>query len=102
VTFSSSLPWRIISFIHPSINGSTALCWALASSSVSFPHNGRTPWTRDQPLARPLPTQKTTQTQNKRTHTSMPWVGFETTITAFERAKTVHALDRAVIVIGEE
>jgi hypothetical protein len=30
----------------------------------------------------------------------MPWVGFEPTIPAFERAKTVHALDRAVIVIG--
>jgi hypothetical protein len=30
----------------------------------------------------------------------MPWVGFELTIPAFERAKTVHALDRAAIVIG--
>jgi hypothetical protein len=27
-------------------------------------------------------------------------VGFEPTIPAFERAKTVHALDRAAIVIG--
>jgi hypothetical protein len=27
-------------------------------------------------------------------------VGFETTISAFERAKTVHALDRAATVIG--
>jgi hypothetical protein len=30
----------------------------------------------------------------------MPWVGFEPTIPAFERAKTVHALDRAATVIG--
>jgi hypothetical protein len=30
----------------------------------------------------------------------MPWVGFEPTILAFERAKTIHALDRAAIVIG--
>jgi hypothetical protein len=30
----------------------------------------------------------------------MPLVGFETTIPAFERAKTVHALDRAATVIG--
>jgi hypothetical protein len=30
----------------------------------------------------------------------MPWVGFEPTIPEFERAKTVHALDRAAIVIG--
>jgi hypothetical protein len=31
----------------------------------------------------------------------MPRVGFEPTIPAFERAKTVHALDRTVTVIGE-
>jgi hypothetical protein len=30
----------------------------------------------------------------------MPSVGFEPTIPAFERAKTVHALDRAVTVMG--
>jgi hypothetical protein len=33
---------------------------------------GGTPWTGDQPVARLLPTHRTTQTQNKRTHTSMP------------------------------
>jgi hypothetical protein len=60
---------------------------------------GRTPWTRDQPVARPLPTHRTTQTQNKRTQTSMPRVGFEPTTSVFERAKTVHALDLAATVI---
>jgi hypothetical protein len=30
----------------------------------------------------------------------MPCVGFELTIPAFERAKTVHAVDRAATVIG--
>jgi hypothetical protein len=30
----------------------------------------------------------------------MPRVGFEPTIPVFERAKTVHALDRAATVIG--
>jgi hypothetical protein len=30
----------------------------------------------------------------------MPWVGFETSILVFERAKTVHALNRAATVIG--
>jgi hypothetical protein len=30
----------------------------------------------------------------------MPWVGFEPTIAASERAKTVHALDRSAIVTG--
>jgi hypothetical protein len=38
--------------------------------------------------------------QNKRTHTSMPRVGFEPTIPVFERAKTVHALDREATVFG--
>jgi hypothetical protein len=33
---------------------------------------GRTPWMGDQLVARPLPTLRTTQTQNKRTQTSMP------------------------------
>jgi hypothetical protein len=31
----------------------------------------------------------------------MPYVGFEPTIPAFERAKTIHALDGACTVIGE-
>jgi hypothetical protein len=59
---------------------------------------GRTPWIGDQPLTRPLPTCRTTQTRNKRTQTSMPSVGFEPTISVCDRAKTVHALDRAVTV----
>jgi hypothetical protein len=42
----------------------------------------------------------TTQTQNKRTRTSMAWVGFEPTIPVFEQAKTFHALDHAATVIG--
>jgi hypothetical protein len=43
---------------------------------------------------------KITQTQNKRGQISVPWVGFEATIPAFEQAKTVHALDRAATAIG--
>jgi uncharacterized membrane protein len=54
----------------------------------------------DQPIARPLHARRTTQTQNKRTHKSMPRVGFEPTIPVSERAKTVHALDGAATVIG--
>jgi hypothetical protein len=61
---------------------------------------GRTPWTGDQPVARKLPTHRTTQTQNKRTQTSMPQVGFQPTIPVFEQAKTVHASDRTATVIG--
>jgi hypothetical protein len=60
----------------------------------------RTPWTGDQPVTRPLPAHRTAQTQNKRTQTSMPQVGLEPTSQVYERAKTVHALDRAATVIG--
>jgi hypothetical protein len=40
-----------------------------------------------------------TYTQNKRTQTSMPRVGFEPMIPVFEWAKKVHALNRAATVI---
>jgi hypothetical protein len=49
-----------------------------------------------QPVARPLPADRTAQTQNKRKQTSIPQVGFKLTIPVLERAKTVHVLDRAV------
>jgi hypothetical protein len=52
----------------------------------------RIPWTGDQPVARTLPTHRTTQTRKKRTQTSMTWMEFEPTIPAFERAKTVRPL----------
>jgi hypothetical protein len=74
--------------------------WALFFQFLNLYTVGRTPWTGDHPLARPLPTHRTTQTQNKRTQTSMPRVGFESTTPVFERAKTVHALDRTATVIG--
>jgi hypothetical protein len=41
----------------------------------------------DPSVARPLLAHRTTQTQNKRTQTSMPEVGFELTISVFERVK---------------
>jgi hypothetical protein len=63
---------------------------------------GKTPWTGDQLVARPLPTHRTAQTQNKLAQISMPWVVFEPTISAFEWAKTFHALDRAATVIGRK
>jgi hypothetical protein len=64
-----------------------------------FSTASRTPWTKNQPVARPLPARRTTQTQNKPKQTSMPSVGFEPTIPVFQRAKTVHTLDRAATVI---
>jgi hypothetical protein len=59
---------------------------------------GTTPWTGDQPVARPLPAHRTAETQNKHTQTSMPQVGSKPTIPAFERVKTVHASDSAATV----
>jgi hypothetical protein len=75
----------------------TTLSWGLAAFSnfLILYTVDMTPWTGYQPVTKPLPTLRTTQTQNKRTETSMPWVGFEPTISAFERDETVHAVDRA-------
>jgi hypothetical protein len=52
-------------------------------------------------VGRNPPTDRTAQTQIKRKRTSMPQVGFETTIPVFEGAKTVHALDHAATVTGK-
>jgi hypothetical protein len=83
--------------------GSRALCSALAVffTFLNVCTVGRTSWTGYQPVARPLPTHRRTQTQNKRTQTSMPRVGFEPKSPVFEREKMVHALDRAATVIGQ-
>jgi hypothetical protein len=84
-----------------SIYDSTALSWALGAFQFMDKYTvGRTPCTGDQLVARPLPIHRTTQLQNKRIQTSMPRLGFESTTPVFERAKTVHALDHAVTVIG--
>jgi hypothetical protein len=49
-----------------------------------------TPYMGDGTVAKPLPTHRTTRTQNKRTQTSIPRVEFEPTIPVFERPKTVY------------
>jgi hypothetical protein len=61
---------------------------------------GRTPWTGDQPVARPLHAHRRAQAQNKRIQISIPLVGFEPTTPVFERVTTVDALDPATTVIG--
>jgi hypothetical protein len=91
-----------VSFIHSSMALQPFVGpWPLLQYCNLFYTVGRTPWMEAQPVARPLPTHRTTQTENKRAQTSMPRVGFEPTTPAFKRAKTVHALDRAATVIGE-
>jgi hypothetical protein len=59
----------------------------------------RTPWTGDQPVARPIPTHRTTNTQNKRTQTSMSRVEFEPTFPVFQWAKAV--ITETVLFISE-
>jgi hypothetical protein len=56
---------------------------------------GRTPWTVISPSQG-----RYLYKHRINTDTSMPWVRFEPTIPAFERAKAVHVLDHAAIVIG--
>jgi hypothetical protein len=75
--------------------------WTLTSAFQFHDHftDGRTPWTSDQLVARPLPKHK--HRINTHTHqTSMPWVGFESTIPASERAKRAHDLNRSATVTG--
>jgi hypothetical protein len=74
--------------------------WPIFQFLKSFYTVGKTPWTGDQLVARPLSAHRTAQTQNKRIQTSIPWAGFEPTTPVFERARAVHALDHAATVIG--
>jgi hypothetical protein len=95
-------------FIILSICLSLCLSMALQPSVVPWPLIQfldiytfcRTPWTGDQPVARPLSTHRTAQIQNKCTQTTMPQVGFEPTIPVSEQAETVHVLDRTATVTG--
>jgi hypothetical protein len=78
--------------IHmPFINGSTSplLGPGRFFSFVILYTVHRNPWTGEQSVARPLPTQ-----------TSMPRVGFEPPTPVFKREKSVHASDRAATVTG--
>jgi hypothetical protein len=73
----STLPCRFVplhSFIHSSVSLQPFVGpWRLLQFRNLFYTDGRTPWTGDQPVARPLPTHKTTQTQS-----SMPLNGIRT------------------------
>jgi hypothetical protein len=80
-------------YLYLPIYGFTVLCWALAACQFLNLYTGvRAPRTGDQPVARSLPAHRTTQTQNKRTQTYMPPVGFEPTVLVYKLAKTVYAL----------
>jgi hypothetical protein len=91
--------WKRFSFVHQWLY-SPLLDLGRLFIFFIFYSVGGAPWTGDQTVARSLPTHRTAQTENKRTQTSMPEVGFEPTVSVFERANTVHTLERATTVIG--
>jgi hypothetical protein len=101
-TVSLSIYLSVCLSVCPSVRPSVCLSIAVQPmrTLAALYTVGRTAWTGDQSVARPLPAHRTTQTRNKRTETSMPRVGLEPTIPVFKRANTVHALDRAATVIG--
>jgi hypothetical protein len=81
----------------------TAFCCALSLFQFLNPQHSRYgSMDVDQDVARLLFTNRITKTQNKCTQISMPQVGSEDTNTVFRWAKTVHDLDRASTLIGEE
>jgi hypothetical protein len=92
--------YSVHSFIHRWLY-SLLLGPGLFNSVIFFYTDGRISWTGDQPIARPLPTHRAAQTQNKCTENDpCLWVELKPTIPAFEKVKTVHAIDRAAPVAG--
>jgi hypothetical protein len=67
-------PYRLVYlFIHSPMVLQLFCCnLAIVLRSVILYTGGRTPWTGDQPVARPLLLHRTTQTQNKHSH-KHPW-----------------------------
>jgi hypothetical protein len=73
IYWASSEQILFVSFIHSFIHSSMFLQpfvgpWHLLYFRNFIYTDRRTPWTSDQPVARPLPTHSTTQTQKKHTH----------------------------------
>jgi hypothetical protein len=83
--------------------GSTALVGP-GRFLVSWPiHNGRTPWTCDQPVARPLPKHRTAQTQNKHIYYTLNIYaqgGIRNRNHGLRAIETVHASDRSFTATG--
>jgi hypothetical protein len=70
--------FSVYSFIHSFIHQwlYSRLLGPGVFSFIIFFTQSRSPWTSDQPVARPLPTERTTQTQNKSTHRH-PWLEWD-------------------------
>jgi hypothetical protein len=83
-----------------SIYDSTALCWNFAVFEFLDHLHGQFDSLDEWLAHRKAATSTQDSTNTDSTQTSIPWVRFEPTSSVFERAKTVHALDRATTVIG--
>lgn len=65
-------------------------CRTLAASTYTF---GTTGLTSDQPIARPVPTQDRT-IQKRYVTTTIPWAGFESTITVSQQSRPTPRTER--------
>jgi hypothetical protein len=93
-------------FIHSSNHSSIVIqpyvgSWPLLQSRNLFYTDCRTPWTCDQPVARPLHAHITTQTVNKRKHRHpcLEWDSNPWSQGSSERRHFIPALDRTAAVI---
>jgi hypothetical protein len=83
--------------VHPSIY-LQSFCWTWPLFQFLNPIHSR----QDPLDGESVRRKASTYTQNKGTQTFMPRVRFERVTPVFERAKTVHVLDRAATVTGME
>jgi hypothetical protein len=94
--------WRFTENLYTFLisRSSTALCWTLADFSVSWSTQSVGLLGREISRSQGLYLHTEQHKHRINAHTYLLEVGLEPMIPAFERAKRVHALDRAVTVIG--
>jgi hypothetical protein len=71
-------------------------------SSLAFYTDGRTPWTGDQPVARPIPANNNTNTINAQNTDIHVLSGIRTHDPSVRAGEEVYALDRTATMIGYE
>jgi hypothetical protein len=96
-------PVPLHSFIHQWLYSPLLGLGLFFSFVIFFYTVGRTPWTSDQPVARPLPTRRTTQTQNTRKqyrHPCLEWDSNPRSQSSSERTQFMPQTTHAVTVIA--
>jgi hypothetical protein len=105
-TDTQTARWSHKAYIHLSTYGSTALCWTLAAFSVSWSFTqsvGLLERGINPSLGRYLHTGQHKHRINAHRHPRLKWESkpSQAKIPVFERAKTVHTLDRVANVTGK-